>query len=59
MKDLENSIYKLINDNKKEICKNFIDKFFFYSKNSFNLNERKGALLGFYSIVKVVKEINQ
>ena len=50
MKELE-----LIIDKNEEKCQNLISIFETYSKTSYEKNIRKGALLGFYSIVKVIK----
>ena len=58
MEKLEYLLYNFLLYNYKEKCKSYISHFYSLSKPSYHINVRKGALLGFYSIVKVVKKIN-
>ena len=58
MKQLETLLYEYITNDNKEKCKKYIDIFYKLSSSSYLKNVRKGALLGFYAIVKVVKRIN-
>lgn len=58
MKDLEKVLYNQINNDNKEGYMNYISSFYTLSYSSHHLNERKSALLGFISFVKVIKKIN-
>ena len=58
MEELETLLRNQIENGNKEKCIHYINSFYSLSKSSYSINQRKGALLGFYSIVKVVKEIN-
>ena len=58
MEQLETLLYKQINFNNKENIKKYISNFYSLSSSSYPMKQRKGALLGFYAIVKVVKKIN-
>ena len=58
MKQLESLLYDFIINNNKGKCKKYINTFCSLSSPSYLKNIRKGALLGFYAIIKVVKIIN-
>ena len=59
MTKLESFLYNQIKDEKDENYIKYISTFRLLSESSHFINERKGALLGYYSIVKVIKRISE
>ena len=57
MSKLETFLYNQIKNKNDENCINYISNFRSLSESSHLINERKGALLGYYSIVNVIKRI--
>ena len=58
MNKLESFLYNLIKDKSDQITIKYIDQFHSLSESSHLINERKGALLGYFCIVNVIKKIN-
>lgn len=55
---MEDKINKQLNNNKKDICKKYIEQLYSLSLSSHPQNVRKGALIGFNSFIKVIKKLN-
>ena len=59
MTKLETFLYNQIKDEKDENYIKYISTFRLLSESSHFINERKGALLGYYSILNVIKRISE
>ena len=59
MNKLEEFLYNQLKDDNDEKYIKYISKFRSLSESSHLMNERKGAMLGYYSIVNVIKRISE
>ena len=55
---LESFLYNQIKDKSDQITIQYIDQFHSLSESSHLINERKGALLGYFCIVNIIKKLN-